>query len=750
MKLKTFILKYRLWLIILPIAISLIMALPLKNARINPDLMEYLPEDIESKINMDKLEDVFGKYDPVIIIVEAEDILNQQTLERLYDINKKIKQSRELDDLISIFESKYIRGEDGMMLVDPVIGRVPKTEIDKELLRKQIKDNELAYKLLVSEDFRYTIFIVNIAEGVSDDVAINLIDKIINEFPGEEKFYLNGLPFLRDEIQSLATRDLAILFPLGMLIMIAFLYISFRQLRSVLLPFSVVLMSIIVSMGLMPLLGYELSMIAVLVPILMISIANNYGVHIVARYQEIRMHNPEWTMQQITAETISLLNVPIILTALTTIVGILGMAAHIMIPAKQMGIVSAVGIGFALLLSIFFIPALMSYMKKGNPKKYTNGGKSGIINKLLLWAGSITTASPRKVIIAFLLFFIISGIGISRLRVSINLESMLSSSHPMQQSTKIANEHFGGTKNLSVLFTGDIKSPEAMKNIEYFGDELEKIPLVKNVNSIAKVIKIISKALNDPGDEYYGIIPNNREAIAQYIEFYSMSGDPEDFERIVDFDYTKSLLNVQFKANDINDFYFVKNKIDELISQSEFAVLQSGQPMVEIEMAKAILAGQIYSLAFALFAILGLLWIIFRSIRAGLLGSLPLLMSIVCNFGLMGWLGIELDIATSLLSSIAVGIGVDYTIHLFWRLKQEIKNGSNITEAVKTTLSTTGRGITINAFSVIIGFSALFFSGLFILKTFAFLIIFSILVCLIGALILMPSICVISNPKFLK
>ncbi len=749
MKLSPFILKYRIWLIVIPIALSLLMALPLKDARINSDLMEYLPDDIEAKINMDKLNDVFGKYDPVIIIVESEDVLSQSTLERLNEINRKLKQSTEIDNLISIFESKYIRGEDGMMLVDPVIRRIPKTENDKEFLREQIKDNELAYKLLVSEDFRYTIMILNITDGISDAEAIKTIYSIIEQFPGEENFYLNGLPFLRDEIQNLATRDLAILFPLGMIIMITFLYISFRQLRSVLLPFSVVLMSIIVSMGLMPLLGYELSMIAVLVPILMISIANNYGVHIVARYQEIRMQNPDWNMKQITAETISLLNIPIILTALTTIVGILGMAAHIMIPAKQMGIVSAVGIGFALLLSIFFIPALMSYMKKGNPNKYSNGGKPSIIDKILVWAGKITTESPKKVIITFLVFFIISGIGISRLTVSINLESMLSSSHPMQKSTKIANEHFGGTKNLSVLFMGDIKSPEAMQNIDYFGQELEKIHLVKNVNSIAKVIKIISKALNDPGDEYYGIIPDNREAIAQYIEFYSMSGDPEDFERIVDFDYSKSLLNVQFKAKDINDFNLVKNKIDELISQSDFAVLQSGQPMVEIEMAEAILTGQIYSLLFALFAILILLWIIFRSIKAGLLGSLPLLLSIICNFGLMGWLGIELDIATSLLSSIAVGIGVDYTIHLFWRLKQERSKGSDIKEAVKTTLSTTGRGISINALSVLIGFSALFFSGLFILKTFAFLIIFSILVCLIGALILMPSICVISKPKFI-
>jgi uncharacterized protein len=749
MQLKSIILKYRLWLIIIPIIITILLAIPLKDARINPDLNEYLPEEIEAKINLDKLESIFGKYDPIIIFFESDDILNVKTLERLQRINRKFKQTREFDDVMSLFESKYIRGEYGMMLVDPVIARIPKTDAAKETLREEIKDNELAYKLFVSEDFRYTMILLNLSEGVEDADAFAIIKEVLIEFPGDEKTYLNGLPFFRDEIQKKATLDLAILFPLGMLIMIIFLFLSFRQFRSVLLPFSVVLMSIIVAMGLMPLLGYELSMIAVLIPIMMIAIANNYGVHIIARYQELNAKHPDWTMKQITSETISLLKIPIILTALTTIVGILGLLAHIMLPARQMGIVTSVGIGFALILSLIFIPSIMSYMKKGKPMKDKNGGNGSVVDKALKWAGKITTTKPRTVIIVFLVAFVISAIGVANLKVSINLETMLPKSHQMRVSTNIANENFGGTKNLSILFEGDIKDPDVMNDIENFEKEIAKLPSVGNVTSISKVLKIISKALNDPDDEFYNKIPNNRAAIAQYIEFYSMSGDPEDFEKLVDFDYTKAILNVQFKAKDINEFNLVKNKIDELIANSPYATMQAGQPLLEKEMAESILRGQIYSLLFALFAIAFLLWIIFKSFRAGILGSLPLLISVVCNFGLMGWFGIELDIATSLLSTIAIGIGVDYTIHLFWRLKQEIGNGSSYKDAVITTLSTTGRGITINAFSVVIGFAVLFFSGLIILKTFAFLIIFSILLCLLGAILLMPAICILTQPKFL-
>jgi len=118
-------------------------------------------------------------------------------------------------------------------------------------------------------------------------------------------------------------------------------------------------------------------------------------------------------------------------------------------------------------------------------------------------------------------------------------------------------------------------------------------------------------------------------------------------------------------------------------------------------------------------------------------------------FGLMGWMGIELNIVTALLSSISIGVGVDYTIHLFWRIKTELANKKDYPTAIFTALTTTGRGITINAFSVMLGFSVLFFSQFPYLQTFAFLIILSLALCLICALLLMPAICTLAKPKFL-
>jgi len=238
MKLNAFIHRYRLWLIIVPIVVTVFMLLPLTKGRINSNLMEYLPDDIEAKVEHERLEKIFGKFEPILIILKADDVLAESTLERVKNINDALKESVLVDDVISLFETKYIRGEEGAMLVDPAVDEIPYTDEDREQLREQLVGNPIAYGIVVSEDFRYTTIIVNAAEEVSDEDIIEEIEKIINLNPGPESVYLNGLPYLRYEVQRKATRDLAILFPLGLLIMLLFLYISFREFRGVLLPFS--------------------------------------------------------------------------------------------------------------------------------------------------------------------------------------------------------------------------------------------------------------------------------------------------------------------------------------------------------------------------------------------------------------------------------------------------------------------------------------------------------------------------------
>jgi predicted RND superfamily exporter protein len=345
--------------------------------------------------------------------------------------------------------------------------------------------------------------------------------------------------------------------------------------------------------------------------------------------------------------------------------------------------------------------------------------------------------------------FLLLGIAVFKMEIATDFDNILHKKHPYSIALKKANEYFGGTKNLSVLFQGDMKDPALLNQMLVYEHDLEKLAQVGSVTSIATIIREMSKALLEPDEAFYDKIPESREAVAQYLELYSMSGDPEDLEDFVDFDYRSGLMEVQFKTDQKHSIRKLKKEVDSLLARDSHPILTGGYCMIEDEMSRGMAKGQWYSLSFAFFTIVLLLSIIFKSTSAGLLGGLPLLFAVICTFGIMGWTGIQLNIVTSLLSSISIGLGVDYTIHIFWRMKKEIHSGNSMEQAIQKSIRTTGYGVTINALSVVIGFSVLLFSSFSIIRSFAFLIILSILFCLLCAIILIPALCLLMKPSFL-
>ncbi|MBN1415689.1 MAG: RND family transporter [Bacteroidales bacterium] len=747
---QNFVLRYR-WLIIsLTLIIVSASVIPLTQVSVNPDLESYLPASITPKVNTDKIGEIFGDNEMIILVFQSDDVLNPSTLTRIRNLSREFNRMHEFDDVMSLFDSKNIQNDYGMMVVNPVIKQIPESETDREALREEIRSNDLAYRLVVSEDFRYTLIILYAKNHTTDDAGlIKLINQKLKDFPGSEKVTINGQPYMRYEANQKIGRDILLLLPIGLVVMFIFLWLSFKEKRGVLLPFSVVIFSIIISMALIPLFGWELSIIGVLIPIMMIAIANNYGVYFITKYQELNASQSGITMKQIAVESYKYLKNPVMLCGLTTIAGVLGLVVHILLPARQMGVVSGIAIGFALLLSLFYIPAVMSMLKKGKAHKSFTGQRNGPVDKFLNAMAEFASYHPRQVVLVFSALLVLTVSGLFRFKVASDNNGILPVHHPMNVSLDILNKHFGGNKMINVLFEGDIKDPALLKNLDRYEKELEKTTGVGSVTSIATIIRKISTALNDKGDTLYDKIPDTPEAVAQYIELYSMSGDPEDFESIVNFEYTQALLTVQYQADNMEEINNIVNKINALTKDDPNKSLIGGYSLVDKEICESVVTGQFKSLLFAFVAILVMLTVIFRSLVAGLVGSLPLVFAVLCTFGIMGWTGIELNIVTALLSSVSIGLGVDFTIQMFWKLKTEIANGHSYTSAITIALKTMGRGISINALSVMLGFSVLFLSAFPLIRSFGFLIILSLFLCLICALVLIPSLCLLIKPKFL-
>ena len=749
MKKGDFIKRYRWFIIGFTVLIVGLCIIPLTKTRINPDLESYLPETMESIQSDRRIEEAFGDEEPIMIVMKSDDVLKTETLERLQKLDRAFSRQPAFKRVFSLFGTKNIISDYGMMIVDPVIKRIPKDREGVETLRDEIKENDLAYGLVVSEDFRYALILLVSNKTVEDPELISIINQTLAENPGPEEIAITGQPILRDEANRNIARDMIILLPVGLIIMFFFLWSSFREIRGVLLPFSVVVFSIIVCMSLIPLFGWELSIIGVLVPIIMLAVANNYGVYFIARYQDLNANSPHLSMEEIVEESFRYLFMPVLFCGLTTIAGIMGLLGHILIPARQMGVVTGIGVGFALLVSLFFVPSVLSTLKKGKPDKDLVGEPTGIISRILHKTGDIITKNPKKTIAVFSIFLVFCVTGLIFFKVAPDSNNILPKNHSFNKAIKIVDQHFGGDKIITVMFEGDAKDPLLLKEMDRYEEELEKMPNVGSVTSLSTMIRKMSKALNDPGDPWYDEIPDSRDAVAQYLELYSMSGDPEDLEQFVDFDYTRTLMTIQYKAANISDIDDILDKLDKLTGENPFPHVIGGYSLADKEINKSVAEGQNRSLFFALITIAILVSLIFKNYRAGLLGGLPLLFAVLCTFGIMGWLGLELNIVTALLSSISIGLGVDFTIQVFWRIKWELANGLDYADSIKATLRTIGRGIVVNAFAVMLGFSALFLSSFPLVRLFGFLIILSVSLCLVCALVLIPAICLVFKPKFL-
>jgi predicted RND superfamily exporter protein len=229
-----------------------------------------------------------------------------------------------------------------------------------------------------------------------------------------------------------------------------------------------------------------------------------------------------------------------------------------------------------------------------------------------------------------------------------------------------------------------------------------------------------------------------------------MSGDQGDFDQLMNKENSKA--HILIRLSDPTNAFI--NKVQSVIRNAEqdfpAEITTGGYAIIMSDFAESIIKGQVSSLVFAVITVFLLLAIIFRSFRGGLIGTIPLAASILIVFGFMGFTGIALDAATALLSSIMIGVGVDFTIQYMWCFNSELRGGLDHEAATVKAIRTIGRSIIINAFSVMAGFSALMFSGFTSIRFFGYLVFISIGACLIGAILVIPAFLIQFRPRFIE
>lgn len=740
--------KYRILFIAITAILAFFLLSQFSKLTINPSFEDYIPSEVGNRANLKKLNAIFGGSEKIMLILEDEkDIFQPNNIDRLKSLSEDFLELNGVERCMTLLDVIDIKLEDGFTTMDPIFEEVPTDPKAKVALQKRILNSSMGQRF-ISSDFTSTAIILTKSLEIEDHEIIPAIENVILNNPGSAKLYVGGLAYIRHSIKSYIKKDLFTLLPASLLLMVLMLYFSFKEWKGVFLPFAVVVLSILFSFGIMALMGWEISLISVLLPIMLIAIANDYGIHLINLYQEKCDSGGSRSMKSISLEIYRELRKPILITALTTIGGMMGLLSHKMPPAAELGVLASVGIGLALLMSLFLIPVLLSFYKF--PKTVRNFQGNKFINKALATFAYWVTMYPKRVITSFVMVVVVSTAGLFLLKVDTNIEAYFIGKSDIKKGIELVNEKFGGSQYVSVLFNGDILSPETLSRIENYTKEIQKLEDVGHVISPSIFFKELSKGMYLSGEAGYQSLPVSEEEALQYLEVFSMSGYEKQLSQFIDYNYENTRILVSMKDGSNQTGKRVLKALSEITEGDAQLVCIAGPGLSKIQIADMVIQGQVSSLIWALLIIFILLSIIFKSIPAGAKASLPLLLSTLFLFGLMGFLGISLDIATTLLSSIMIGVGVDYTIHFLWRYKDEYAKLGEKKLAIYKTLQTTGRGIVFNAFSVIVGFSVLVFSSFAPLRFFGVLVVVSIFSCLISALLLIPALIMQSKVQFLE
>jgi hypothetical protein len=510
-------------------------------------------------------------------------------------------------------------------------------------------------------------------------------------------------------------------------------------------------------------LGFKLTMLGASLPSLIVAVGSSYSIHIVNQYYIDQRVSTQSEKSEGLRMSMSHISVTVILAGLTTFLGFASLMTNQVTAIRDWGLFSALGVLSAVIISTSLIPAMMMLLplpEKLIKKNQASADKADLTDKLILKLTGVSINNYGKVIVATIIVVIISIAGASMMKVETSVLSYFKEGDYIRKSYKIIGDKLGGSVGTKIIIDSGIdegvKDTEFLKTLDSIrgwleSEEVSNDLYIGQTDAFTDVIKTMHMAINNDNPDFYKI-PENKTDITDYIEIYSgedknSDGRIDDFESYIDPGYRSALIFV--KHNDKNkilgtsDFDLIQRKLDRYLEQNlkkKYSYSINGVPSIIVRLSRYVVSGQANSLIFSLITVVFVVIVLFKNIKAGLLSMIPMGTAIIMNFGIMGWTGINLDYATSIIACIVIGIGVDDTIHFLNTYRNFMAEEHNVDRTIIRTLKLSGKAIIYTSLALISGFSVLMLSNFKPLIFFGILCASTMVTTTIGALVILPSV----------
>lgn len=604
--------------------------------------------------------------------------------------------------------------------------------------------------------------------GEAQHHTIAAVREVLEHHREHTRLHLGGVPMIADDMISFVRRDLIVFGACVGVFLIAVLTVIFRELRWVVLPLLSCIYASVTMIGLLGFVGWEVTVISSNFLALMLIMTLSMNIHLTVRYRQLVAESTAGTQAELVAATLQRMVWPCLYTALTTIIGFGSLVVSGIKPVRDFGLMMSLGLCVVFLTSFTLYPAVLAMLPaRGEESRRREIGLMSILSRL-------TERHGTAILVASLLLAVFGAVGISRLVVENSFIDYFRADTEIYQGMKLIDDELGGTTPLDVLLSFRIDPPDAegaaptseeedpwlfdleeeerpsswftpfkIERIKAVHDAIEALPEVGKVLSLASGIRVAEK-LNE-GKEFDGVelallyekLPD--EVRASLIDPYVSIDDDEARISLRILDSRPGLRRDELVRK-------IRAELEDGLGLDPGKFRLVGTLILYNNMLQSLFGSQIQSLGAVMAGIAAMLLVLFRNVRLAVIGIVPNLLAAAVVLGLMGWIGIPLDVMTITIAAITIGIAVDNGIHYIYRFREEFAKCGDYAKTLHICHANIGRAVFYTSATVIFGFSTLVLSSFVPTITFGLLTGLAMAIAFLASLTLLPKLILLWKP----
>ena len=690
---------------------------------------------------------VFGSDEVLSIAVPFDDALTRDALalqRRLAEALDELPVVADVDALTTIDD---IEGDDDMLSIGPLVPDGDPMELsDDELarIRARVARHPLLPGLLISRDGRTAALQVRFDPASSEperNAALTAIDERLLAEMGSRPYHLAGHLFMKSEITRTIARDLAVLVPATIAVMALLLLAAIRCWRTALLSLAGVLLAVLWMLGTMGWAGIPLTAMSNAAPTILLALGTAYVMHLAAATQ--RRAATGGTPPQIAAYALREVRLGMLVAGMTTIVGYGSLTLSRVPVVHGFGLALVIGIAAVMAVGLFVLPAAFAWIRpRGQAGVF---GSSTSLGRPLLAIAQIASRRSGAVLALALGVSGLAAISIFGIEVDSSGPNRFPDDSRFRVSSEFYRTQLSGDVLESVYLVGPkdhFLQPETLRRIQAFQRDAEALPEIDRTISIADYVAFMNREMFGGADDEQRI-PGTAQEVGQYLFLYTSSGNPEEFDDLIDPEATQARIILKADVPSSRASASLRESLEALAAQ-HFPAEAAPEAVLSTEIllsraADVVVREQIRSFAIAFVLILVTVMLTFRSISAGLYMLLPNGIPLLLNLATMSLLGIALSDVTSIISVTVLGIAVDSSVHLLVGTRAIERRDGSRPAAVLRALLTTGRPILVTTVLIVAGFGVLLLSEFRSVAHLGAFTALTMVYCLFGDLLVLPA-----------